>query len=103
MTKEREGCKQLNFWIEDDVLEETDKFWKEKGFHTRTKYLLKSLDITQKNPELLEDGFLTKLQSDRDLLKQLIKLFDNIPCEFNFDGRPHEINRIMEIRKELEL
>ena len=96
-----ENQKQLNFWIDKNKLVEIDAFVEKANYHTRTKFLLKSLNTTMKNPELLEEDYLRKLQSDRELLKELIKLFDRIPCEFDFDARSHEFARIQEIQKEL--
>jgi len=101
MLKERKGFKQLNFWIKIDKLTEIDDFVKKSKYNTRTTFLTESLEIVFKNPDLLDEFYLKKLQSDRELLKELIKLFDRIPCEFDFDARSHEITRIQEIQKEL--
>jgi len=99
----KENQKQLNFWIDKTVLQDVDNFVKDRAFHTRTSFLLKSLDVVIKSPELLDEDYLKKLQSDRELLKELVKLFTKIPCEFEFDARPHELKRIQEIQKELEV
>ena len=97
----RKGKTQLNFYIKDEKVTQMDELVKEKKTHTRTNLLVKCLAAISETPDILTEGYVKKLQFDRELLFELIKLFDKIPCQFEFDARSHEIQRIQEIQEEL--